>query len=237
MATPTSAPPDAPQGIGVVSYFTPGALWGAIATPRVGLAIINPNSGPGTAKDDGYAQQVIRTQATGTTVLGYVATAYGGSHNGTRTLANVERDITNYFAWYPTLGGLFVDEVSADCATLASYYQPLYAFIKAHHSQATVVLNPGVATAPCALSAGDIVVEFDDAYANYAAWAGGGWEAQYPAWRFWHIIHDASEADMRQALPLAKRRNVGWIYVTNLTTPNPFGALPSYWHQEVALLG
>jgi hypothetical protein len=35
---------------------------------------------------------------------------------------------------------------------------------------------------------------------------------------------------------LAVERNVGYVYVTDQTLPNPYAQLPSYWDQEVAAI-
>jgi hypothetical protein len=95
-------------------------------TPTVGLAIINPNSGPGTSKDTNYANQVTTTEAAGITVVGYVATGYAGTVTTSRTLAAAKQDIDTYYNWYPNSGGIFLDEVTTDCANRNTYYKPLY---------------------------------------------------------------------------------------------------------------
>lgn len=83
--------------------------------PTVGLAIINPDSGPGASEDQNYANQVTSTEAKGITVVGYVSTSYAGTQNTTRTLAAAEHDVDTYYSWYPNIDGIFVDEVSTDC--------------------------------------------------------------------------------------------------------------------------
>ena len=41
---------------------------------------------------------------------------------------------------------------------------------------------------------------------------------------------------MAADLKLAQQRNVGWVYITDATLPNPYDRLPSYWSQEVSLI-
>ncbi len=41
---------------------------------------------------------------------------------------------------------------------------------------------------------------------------------------------------MMADVALAAQRNVGYVYVTDETLPNPYGQLPSYWDQEVAAI-
>ena len=72
-------PPEKVQTVAIPSYSYPGPLWTQMedAYPTVGLAIINPNSGPGAAQNADYADQVASSQAAGLVVLGYVHTSYG----------------------------------------------------------------------------------------------------------------------------------------------------------------
>ena len=69
------------QKMAIPSYFYPGSFWTQLeqGAPTVGLAIINPNSGPGTKFDQNYADEVSRAKANGIYVLGYVATDYGST--------------------------------------------------------------------------------------------------------------------------------------------------------------
>jgi len=43
----------------------------------VKIAIINPNSGPGSSVDQAYVSQTARSKAAGITIVGYVSTNYG----------------------------------------------------------------------------------------------------------------------------------------------------------------
>jgi hypothetical protein len=238
--TNTQTPVPAHEHIAVVSYFDPGAAWIQVehSTPQVGLAILNPDSGPGAGPDPDFANQVRQTTASGIPMIGYVDTAYAGTNDSSRTLAAVEQDILHYYQWYPGISGIFVDEVTTDCAHMLSYYQPLYRFIKAKDGQANVVLDPGSTTAECYLQfAGDIIVEYEDTYAQYNEWTSAGWESKYPATRFWHIIYDTKQRDVLPALQLAQSRHVGWIYITDNTLPDPFASLPTYWNYEVDVVG
>jgi hypothetical protein len=225
------------QKVAVPSYFYPGSLWTQMESgaPTVGLAIINPNSGPGTSKDQNYANQVTSTEAKGITVVGYVSTSYAGTQNTARTLAAAEQDVDTYYSWYPNLGGIFVDEVSTDCAARDSYYKPLYDYIKNKGGVAEVVLNPGTDTSECYTSAGDIIVNFEDVYSNYINWTPASWVSKYPASQFWQIIYSTSTADMSNAIALSKERNADWVYVTDDGGDNPYDTLPSYWSNELSL--
>jgi Spherulation-specific family 4 len=113
------------QQLAIPSYFYPGPLWMQLqgGAPTVGLAIINPASGPGTSLDPPYATTTQTTQKQGTRVVGYVYTAYG-----TRAARAVMADIDTYYAWYG-VDGIFLDETSNNCAQ-QGYYLTLYNYIK-----------------------------------------------------------------------------------------------------------
>jgi len=230
------------QQIAVPAYFT---NWSTLLadSPPANVIVMNPNNGPGS----GYASQVSAAHAKGARVLGYIYTKYANTapdplHGNTyaRTVAAVEADIDLYYSLYPTLDGIFLDEVTggSDCAHATSYYKPIYDYIKGAHPNATVIINPGAAVDSCYLSVGDIVVTFEDTFASYqGAWStvGRDWETPANAGRIWHIVHTASSSQWSTALDLSRARNAGYVYVTSLTAQpnvNTFGSLPSYFHSE-----
>jgi hypothetical protein len=231
---------DTVQTVAIPSYFYPdgdgaNGLWYQMeaAFPTVGLAIINPNSGPGDAINQDYVHQVVRSQAAGLTVMGYTHTSYG-----TRDQSQVLSEIDKYYDWYK-VDGIFLDEVSTDCNYADSYYKGLYDYIKAKTSVKgqLVVLNPGTRTRECYLSVGDILLTFEDTFLVYRqiTWP-PGWEANYPTDRFWHlVIRAGTTEDMKDAVSLSKQRHAGWVYVTPDRGPNPWDTLPSepYWSEEL----
>lgn len=77
------------------------------------LAIVNPNSGPGTAVDVAYARGIRKLQGGKATAIGYVPTGYGA-----RTAAAIKADIDKWMALYPFVEGFFFDEVSTLLADL-----------------------------------------------------------------------------------------------------------------------
>lgn len=228
---PPPPPPGTTQSIAVPSYFYPGTLWTQLESgaPTVGLAIINPNSGPGDYIDPSYVNQVNSTRAKGIAVIGYVHTSYA-----LRSLRDVKAEIDKQFSWYG-VDGIFLDEVTTSCAT-AAFYSDLYSYIKARSSGARVVLNPGTKTGECYMASSDIIVTFEDSYESYVGWQPSDWESTYSPQRFWHLVITTSAAQMGNAIALSKSRGIGWVYVTDDTGGNPWDTLPSYWGQELALL-
>jgi hypothetical protein len=74
---------------------------------------------------------------------------------------------------------------------------------------------------------------FEGTYDQYRAVQVPGWTRNYPATRFANTIYDAtSSSQANTAIGLAKSRNAGYVFVTNLSQPNPYDALPSYWSSE-----
>lgn len=218
------------QKMAVPAYFYPISYWPQLedAAPIVGLAIMNPASGPGTTVDPTYVSVIQSAQASGVTIIGYVTSSYG-----TRPLATVKAEIGKYIQWYH-VDGIFIDEASNDCAK-RSYYKNLYNSIKARDAQLQVVINPGTNTQECFMAATDIVINFENTYAVYRTWSPSGWESKYPASRFWHLVYGANEAQMQRAITLSKQRNAGWVYVTNDVLVNPWDTLPAdpYWTNEL----
>lgn len=233
----SAATPFAAQRLAIPSYFDPnnaGVLWDQLtnAAPRVGLAIINPNSGPGASPDPAYLATVQQAQRQGVITLGYVATNYGR-----RSLASVRSEIQRYFNWYG-VNGIFLDEAATSC-TKKSYYLRLYTYIKRLKPGAYVVLNPGIDPGECYMKAADIVVNFEDSFSAYQDWTPAPWVYKYAPQRFWHLVIGADQLQMVEAMRLSKGRHAGWVYVTPDDLPNPWDSLPAdpYWTEELNALG
>ena len=214
----------------VPSYIYPGAAWSQIDAghPPVDLAIINPNSGPGSAADPNYASQVAASQAAGVDVVGYVHTSYGS-----RSLSTVEQEISEYETWYH-VNGIFVDEASTSCSTESSYYAPLYAYIHTQPGLDLTILNPGEATNQCYMAAADVILSFEGSPADLAdAGPLPSWTADFAPGRFWGVVYGVSGASLPSTLTTLAGDGFGEVYVTDQNLPNPYGALPSYWSQEL----
>lgn len=230
----TAEPPR--QRLAIPAYFPPGPLWAQLgdAAGAVGLAIVNPASGPGRARSPAYAACIAASREKGVRVVGYVDTDYAA-----RPPEAVRRDIARYGAWYG-VDGIFLDQVGADPADLP-YYAALSAAIRAGGARPLVVLNPGVAVPPPLMAAADIIVTFEDSYAVYTgAYRAPRWMRDYPAERICHLVHGVPTVTaLRRVLALSRRRRAGWLYATPATLPNPWADLPPgpYWAEEVAAIG
>lgn len=228
-----------PLGLLVPAYFYPsgsGATnWNQLdsaASQVPVMAIINPDSGPGSAPDSNYLAANINLDASGGSTLGYVYTSYGA-----RSLQAVENDIANYFAWYQ-IDGIFLDEMAYN-ATQANlqYYTAIRNYIRNLYPQAIIVANPGTSfdQAFAQNQTADVFVDDEDTAANVNATAQASWEQAYPAAMFAEMAVQASSdpAEVAQLAP----RNISWVYSTTLPlNPNPYAALPADFDQEVAAL-
>jgi Spherulation-specific family 4/IPT/TIG domain len=226
-----SGTPD--QHILVPSYIVPGSGWNGIASsyPTVGIALLNVDSGPGSAAETSFKNQVATEEAAGIAMYAYVSSDYGDV-----ALSSVETQINDYASWYG-VHDIFVDEAPTNCGTdndVASYYQPLYTYIHAHGGDE--ILNPGTAnsTSSCYMAVTDILDTFEGSYTSYMGYTPAQWTSGYAASRFFNEVYDTpTEGDMVSVLDHLETLNAGWVYVTNLNTPNPYNALPSYWTDEV----
>jgi hypothetical protein len=243
-------------GVIVPAYFYPGTGgpggvgdgWADItaAASQVPVtAVFNPDSGPlpGPA-DPNYVNAMTNLENASGKVVAYVFT-----DDGSTPLATVESQISTYITQYGSLiNGLYLDGMSVTPSTL-SYYQSIDSYIKGLNSSYTVVGNPGQpflngVTPTDYLSTGDIVDIFegpntapsgDPGFNNYPY--GLNWFESYPSNRFDNTIYDVPTAsDMEADLSQAAQLNAGYVYITDLNTPNPYAQLPSYWDQEVAAI-
>jgi hypothetical protein len=223
------------QHMAIPAYFYPGPIWTQMdaGAPTVGIAILNVDSGPGTAKEANFANEVTKAQAAGILVLGYVYTSYGARPNPAVELAT-----RRYFNWYH-VDGILYDEVAADSSKL-DYYKKLYAYVKSLSSTSTVMINPGTQTIKGYMNACDIECNFESEYSAYETqYTAPDWVSKYPASRFCHIIYNVpTDADMQTVVSQSKLRNAGWVFVTPLTLPNPYNNLPTdpYWSDELTAL-
>jgi len=77
---------------------------------------------------------------------------------------------------------------------------------------------------------GQTSVEYD--YATFTSLSSvlePAWAAGYPSSKFINIVYDTSAANVANVLTVSIARNVGAVYVTDQTLPNPYAVLPSYW--------
>jgi hypothetical protein len=229
----TGGAPSAAAGTIVPLYSNPSdPAWTAIvaaklAHPSVTVrAIINPNSGPGASKDPEYVTGIAKLDAAGIIVLAYVATTYGK-----KAPAAAQGEIAAYQSWYPGLKGIFFDEMS-NTAGDEPYYQGLDYYAKGKGLVVTVG-NPGTGTPASFVGTVDTILIYESeglpTVGSLAVFSG-----QYDRKNFGVIPYGVPALD--PAFVAGARANVGFIYLTDDTVPNPWDTLPSYFSNLLAEL-
>jgi hypothetical protein len=218
----------------VPAYFEPGGSpnpWHTMCDRMAAgsTAIVNPDNGPVKREAKVYLEAMKYCQERGQKVIGYVYTRYGR-----RSINKVERAIGDYYSWYPTIQGIFLDEMAeAPSAKIESYYRALESLV--HEKGGIVVGNPGdTSSTAWQLSDVDEVVTFEGSAAEFATYKPAAWVLQGKAEQIANIVFGASEtSQMEDICEQAEEQNAGSVYVTNLPEkPNPYETLPSYWSSE-----
>jgi hypothetical protein len=216
----------------VPAYWDPDQQWQRIiaAAPTVGMIIFNPDSGPGTATKAGYAAAIAQAQMAGIIVLGYVSTQYGA-----RAEADIDADVDGYYSLYSPSGIYFAEgPTAATCDSLQAEYQRLSALAVSHDSKAYVAI--GTRFCPTFITFSDLMVEFAETYSMYQTYTSPSWMPGGSPGRFIHFVSEVPDANASQVLSRAIGLGAGWVFTTDGTAPNPWGALPSYFDQELAAL-
>jgi hypothetical protein len=215
----------------VPAYFYAAGTWSQADKAKPSVMILDISGlGAGSAPVPHFRSVVSQAQAAGVTVLGYSSTAYG-----LRPAAAVEADARDYKAWYGVTG-VFLDEVQGVASELP-YYRQLASYIHRVSPGAPIWLNPGGYPGQSYMSVGDVVMVFEGTYAMYRDSPVPQWASHYQPARFAQTIYATSGAQLGSAISLAWSRQAGYVYVTNRSGSNPYGALPSYWTREVAAIG
>ncbi|MDG7001882.1 MAG: hypothetical protein JRN15_22520 [Nitrososphaerota archaeon] len=211
------------------------------------IAIINPDSGPGTSKDATYAAYIQDLQNAGITVLGYVWTCYGTrTYTGGGTIqlsacgtvgtpysTGVEDDMNSYKSWYG-VNGILLDEMNTTVGG-APYYSNLTTY--AHGNSLTPVIgNPGTATSSSYVGSVDVIISYEGSglpsTATVAAvtTSTGGIASQ------WGVVAYSQPSAPTQSYISSVAPYIAWIYATDAGLPNPYDVLPTYQTTEVANL-
>lgn len=229
----------------VPAYFDPTSNpsgWTALnsaanALPNRVVAIANVFNGPSTAERSDYAAAISSLQSAGGQVVGYVLTGYSN-----RSINEAKADVDRWYSFYPTLNGIFVDEV-ANTDGQQPYYLALYEYIKSKSSSSLVINNPGAATLQSYLfyngaRVADVICIFEGNGTAAMEWSQYSWTASYPRSSFYALAYDTANVnvndfDYGDIIDRAYQQNVGWVYVTDDNLPNPWDTIPAYFSDEV----
>ncbi len=170
-----------------------------------------------------------------------------------------EHDIDAWYNFYGSnIDGIFIDEGQNQCGptnspsdtTWSDLYHNVRDYVKTNHPGAVVATNPGVAVPYCYEEAADILVTFENSYACYTSpppsQGGCGpqplqsapapltWPAYADPNKFWHMVYNVPGTALTSMMSTAKQNNAGYVYMTQLTLPNPYVDIPynTYWSLE-----
>ena len=221
-----------PTVVGIPAYSYPATtpMWAQLTLVQgEAIVVLNPANGPGTSVDPVYTEALgaLRAPGTGeeTDVYGYVDTDYGR-----RSPDAVLADVVRYVEWYQP-EGIFLDQTPSQVETV-SYLTGISDQIRQRSLK--VAMNPGQPDFDIRLvDAADYIVNFEGSADAYQA-------THFPSWarerssKFWHLVYRVPDAEsMQQVLRSAASNGARAVFVTDRDLPNPWDALPPYWHEEI----
>lgn len=200
------AGPSDPVTAGIAAYFpdSPGNR-GAI-TGRSGIGVVVMN----TLQSPGAAAAVADYKGAGKRVFGYFDAGYapsGANGISPKSLSQLQSTASSILGTYPTIDGLFLDEVlnndSAGCAAPAGFYVSFYGWFKSAYPAKSLILNPGTALCSSFAGAADIFMIYENrlgfyrsAFEPYFARPDFDWIRALPNSQVWSIIYGVPVADM-----------------------------------------
>ena len=219
--------PEAENPEGINAYNKLIALKQKYPTVDV-IAIMNPDSGPGTAVNSDYTDVMSKLKQGGIKMVGYVATTWGG-----KNINLVKAEIDNWIKLYPgKLNGIFFDEMSADNNIVKITYYAMAANYAKSKGLTFNIGNPGRDVAAGYFT--QVPLEAIVVYENPG----------YPVETlFTNSVNKTVDRTKKSVLVIGQPYNadkitmvkkyVKYIYATNdglpdINTNNPWDTLPSY---------
>jgi len=218
----------------VPAYFDPpSAQWDQLiaGAPAIGMIVINPESGPGSARVQAYTDVIAQAQAAGIIMVGYVATSYGA-----RPEADVIADINGYYDFY-SLSGIYFAEgpMENDCAAMEAMYHRMADAVRARDARAYLAV--GTRFCPTYITFFDMMVQFARNWPEYQAdYTPPSWMPANSPQRFAHFVHSVPPGEASAAISRVVANGAGWVFITDESDPNPWSVLPSYFSEELATM-
>jgi hypothetical protein len=230
---PASAATPASTGLIVPLYAYPtDPSWSALiqakeAYPNVPIiAVVNPDSGPGSSPNSNYVSGIASLKDAGITVVGYIATDYASV-----SLSTVEASISDYKSWY-NVNGVFFDEMS-NSQSESGYYSSATDYAYSIGLGLTVG-NPGTSVPSNYVYTVNIIVLYESpglpSASTIASSAMG-----YASSNFAVMAYDVGLPSQSYIQDLAPY--VSYVYFTDGQAPNPYpGIVASYLDDLTAML-
>lgn len=239
----TPPPPTSGKGLYIPIYIDPSTNMAAYTTLASAIsgsgvpcvAIINPASGAGSAKDQNYVTAIQTLVGAGIKVIGYVPTGYGSISE-----SSIEQtQILPYNEFYASAGlsGVFFDQMPS-ATGFESTYAALAKYAKSLTGFNLVTGNPGTQIAPTYIGIGiDFLNIYEDPGMPSLSTLANR-TAGFPSSDFSYIAYQVSPIPSATAIS-ESLQYVNWVYVTDGPGGNESGAyhsLPSYLTSLVSLL-
>jgi hypothetical protein len=218
-----------------VPLYSP-AMWttaqGTKPEANIGIANWGSNTqntgqgGPGKSKSSGDAAMINKARASGTRILGYIATNYATSDPG-YTVADIEIQMTDWHSWYGVTT-FFLDEAPT-ATTHESYYATLKSWATAHiGSSAKEWLNMGAYPAASSwMSDANTIMDWES---NTDPTTPPSWVKNFPPSRFAMVLNDVpgTAGDIAEAVSDIEGAHAQNGFVTSDST---YQTLPTwaYW--------
>jgi hypothetical protein len=249
---PTSSGDLIPQtGVLVPLYMYPGTTgsvhWQKVIDEKIKhpsvpiVAIFNPSSGPGSAKDNNIAGWVNKLQSAGIIAIGYTPDGYADTKNpGTRTMTYMKDAIKKYHDWYDA-DGIFFDEFSNKSGYEGRYIE-LTRYAKSLGMKLTVG-NAGASGSESYVGTVDVLNITEGRGYIPIYWlqncttcsAEKGWQHQHDRHNFAMIRYDIAQLDVDFVKEASNW--VGLMYITDGNdSNNRWMHIPPYFGEIVSVL-
>jgi len=218
------APAMAAVGLYIPLYMYPDANWLQVIEIKNKypdlpiLAIINPDSGPGTTVDSTFTDYINRLLAAGIIVHGYDHTS-----ETNRDLADVKADIDGYKNFYPQIQGIFFDEMKSTAGG-ESYYTAASEYARSKGFSVTNG-NPGM-NIPSSYKDTVNIFLISETQGTIDLSVAGSWPTT-DASRIALMVH--TEPSIPEDWVKDACKVSDWLYITDDVMPNPYNRLPSYF--------
>src|SRR3989475_2432669 len=240
---PSSSPPPT-SGVAALSgvsgfksslYINPGPNginWQPLiaakqAHPRVPIiAMINPNSGPGTSYDSNFNTGINNMRASGIIVLGYIGTKYCAM-----SIATAEGQIDTYHSFYKLDGFLF-DEMK-NTPGCESYYSTLTNYAKSTYGDTLIIGNPGTSTIQSYVGTVDNIIIYESqGLPSISTLQSRTFGLQKSGFCF--DAYGIGNLDPNYVAQASQY--LGCMQITDDSGSNPYDTLPTYLSSEIAAL-
>jgi len=219
-------------GVMVPLYIYPGTEWDKLisakaAHPQVPVgAIINVNSGPGTAYSSTWGTYINKLLAAGIQCFAYV---WCGEINEFDSNRDCTRDAANWKAWYPGITGAFIDGFHGGYSATGD--------LQVQRARAAgfapVCGNPGMDIAESQLTGVDLACVYESAGQPSVA-VMQALAAKHGASKNYFLAYSVPTLDSTLVKQAASY--CSWLYVTSDVLNNPWDTLPAYFSDIVAAL-